>query len=163
MDTNNIQLSPGYGYKAEIGALFSEYTRMLVEGDSHFKVYLDMQNYDEELEHLEDKYGEPDGRLYIALSEGKPAGCIALRKIDEESCELKRLYVRPEFRGQHLGELLANKIIEDARIIGYKQILLDTLPFLESAIYIYKKLGFTVIEKYNNSPMDNSIYMKYEL
>ena len=159
----NIQLIPGYGCKAEIGALFSEYTQMLVDGDSHFKVYLDMQNYDAELEHLEEKYGEPEGRLYIALSDGEPAGCIALRKIDEESCELKRLYVRPEFRGQHLGELLVNKIIDDARLIGYRQIFLDTLPFLESAIYIYKKLGFTVIDKYNNSPMDNSIYMKYEL
>lgn len=158
-----IQLVRAYDRENEIKALFSEYTDMLIAGDSRFAGYLGIQNYDEELAHLEHKYGEPEGRLYIALVDGRTAGCIALRRIDDARCEMKRLYVRPEFRGVHLGELLARKIIEDAREIGYKELLLDTLPFLESAIHLYEKLGFVFIDKYNDSPMDTSIYMKLTL
>ena len=89
------ELVLAYDRPADIGALFSEYTRMLVTEDPAFAAYLELQNYDEELRHLEGKYGLPDGRLYLALVGGTPAGCIALRKLDEERCELKRLYVRP--------------------------------------------------------------------
>lgn len=159
----NIRIVPAYDRRAELGVLFSEYTKMLVDGDSRFQAYLDLQNYGEELEHLEEKYGEPAGRLYLALSGGEAAGCIALRRLDDTRCEMKRLYVRPAFRGQHLGEFLVRNIIEDARLIGYREMLLDTLPFLQSAIRLYEKLGFSVIEKYNDSPMDSSIYMKLEL
>jgi ribosomal protein S18 acetylase RimI-like enzyme len=76
---------------------------------------------------------------------------------------MKRLYVRNEFRGKHIGVNLVNKIIDDAKLIGYKYILLDTLPFLKSAIKMYKAIGFYEIDKYNNSPMDNSIYLKLDL
>lgn len=89
----------GYEYKNEIRELFTEYTDMLVENDSTFKAYLDIQNYDDEIGHLEHKYGLPDGRLYLLKRDGKSAGCIALRKLDSERCEMKRLYVRPAFRG----------------------------------------------------------------
>ena len=132
-----------YDRPADIGALFSEYTRMLVTEDPAFAAYLELQNYDEELRHLEGKYGLPDGRLYLALVDGTPAGCIALRKLDETRCELKRLYVRPAFRGQGLARLLTEQILRDARAIGYRKILLDTLPFLESAIRLYRSLGCT--------------------
>ena len=76
---------------------------------------------------------------------------------------MKRLYVRPQFRGKHIGDQLIEKIIADAKEIGYSYMLLDTLPFLESAIYLYKKYGFYEIESYNDSPMSTSIYMKLEL
>lgn len=118
---------------------------------------------DAELKHLEQKYGLPHGRLYLAYCDDALAGCIGLRKIDEENCEMKRLYVRPEFRGQHIGNILVQKIIEDAKEIGYSHMLLDTLPFLESAIHMYKTFGFYEIESYNNSPMETSIYMKADL
>ena len=101
--------------------------------------------------------------LYIAFYDDKVAGCIALKKIDKENCEMKRLYVRNEFRGKHIGANLVNRIIDDARLIGYKHILLDTLPFLKSAIKMYKSIGFYEIDKYNNSPMDNAIYLKLDL
>lgn len=91
------------------------------------------------------------------------AGCIGLRKIDDQTCEMKRLYIRPEFRGKKLGNVLVEKIIADAREIGYSYMLLDTLPFLQSAIHIYKKFGFYEIESYNDSPMAASIYMKLDL
>lgn len=159
----DIKLIPGYDHKETIRELFSEYTDMLIAGDSRFEKYLGMQNFDEELRNLEHKYGEPEGRLYIALVGGRVAGCIGLRKIDDSRCEMKRLYVRPEFRGAHLGEFLAKKIIDDARAIGYKELLLDTLPFLQSAIHLYEKLGFVLIDKYNDSPMDTSIFMKLTL
>ena len=153
----------GYEYKSEIRELFTAYTDMLVEHDAAFKAYLNIQNYDDEIAHLEHKYGLPDGRLYLLKRDGKSAGCIALRKLDNERCEMKRLYVRPEYRGEKLGELLVRKIIDDARAIGYKHMMLDTLPFLESAIRMYKKLGFYETDCYNDSPMDTTIFMRLDL
>ncbi|MBP3539563.1 MAG: GNAT family N-acetyltransferase [Oscillospiraceae bacterium] len=158
----NIEIIPGYSHVQEIKSLFAEYTAMLIESDSRMREYLSMQNYAAELEHLEDKYGPPAGRLYIALCDGKAAGCIALRKIDEHSCEMKRLYVRPGFRGAKLGERLIEKIMSDAREIGYSYMLLDTLPFLQAAIHTYKKLGFYEIPCYNDNPIDGSIYLRYD-
>lgn len=159
----SIELKQAYDYKEEVKALFSEYTDMLIEGDCSIKEYLVIQNYDEELEHLEYKYGLPYGRLYLAYYGDELAGCIGLRKIDEVTCEMKRLYVRPQFRGKHIGEHLVKHIIQEARAIGYSYMLLDTLPFLQSAIHLYQKFGFYEISKYNDSPMDTSIYMKLDL
>lgn len=159
----SIEIVQGYEHPQEIGMLFSEYTNMLIENDSSFKKYLDIQHYDEEIKHLETKYGLPYGRLYLAYCDGEAAGCIGLRKIDEHNCEMKRLYVRHEFRGKKIGEQLVRKIITDAKEIGYSYMLLDTLPFLENAILMYKKFGFYEIESYNDSPMCTSIYMKLDL
>ena len=159
----SIEIVHGYDHPQEIGILFSEYTNMLIENDSSFKKYLDIQHYDEEIKHLETKYGLPYGRLYLAYCDGEAAGCIGLRKIDEHNCEMKRLYVRPEFRGKKIGEQLVRKIITDAKEIGYSYMMLDTLPFLEDAIFMYKKFGFYEIESYNDSPMCSSIYMILDL
>lgn len=159
----NIKIEPAYNHHDEINILFSEYTNMLIAGDSSFKKYLDIQNYDEEVKHLETKYGMPKRRLYLIYCDNELAGCIGLRKIDDQNCEMKRLYVRPQFRGKKLGNILVEKIISDAKEIGYSYMLLDTLPFLQNAINMYKKYGFYEIESYNNSPMDTSIYMKLDL
>lgn len=159
----NIELRPAWEHCEEVGVLFAEYTQMLLEGDPSFQAYLDVQHYDRELDHLEEKYGPPDGRLYLAYCDGALAGCVGLRRLDGQSCEMKRLYVRPAFRGKRLGALLVERIIADAREIGYRCMLLDTLPFLESAIRMYKKFGFHEVDSYNDSPMDTSIYMRLEL
>lgn len=159
----SIKLVEGYGFKDEIKTLFTEYTEYLVENDSKFKEYLEVQKYDDEIEHLEDKYGMPWGRLYLVFYENQVAGCIALRKIDDEKCEMKRLYVRPEFRNKGIARMLTEKIVSDAKEIGYSSMLLDTLPFLQTALKMYKQMGFYEIECYNNSPMDNSIYFKLDL
>ena len=159
----DLQIIPAYHHPKQIVELFSEYTNMLIAGDSSFQQYLEIQNYDKELLHLEEKYWFPDGRLYLAYEKGELAGCIGLRKMDSQNSEMKRLYVRPQFRGKHIGDQLIEKIIADAKEIGYSYMLLDTLPFLESAIYLYKKYGFYEIESYNDSPMSTSIYMKLEL
>lgn len=159
----NIEIISAYGRTEDVRELFSEYTEMLIAGDPTFKKYLEIQAYDDELCHLEAKYGLPDGRLYLAYCDKKSAGCIALRKTDDENCEMKRLFVRPQFRGRQIGTLLVDRIIADAKEIGYKYMLLDTLPFLTGALYLYKKTGFHEIPRYNDSPMDNSIYMKLDL
>ncbi len=158
-----LNIMSAYHFPKETGVLFSEYTEMLIAGDRGFQKYLDIQHYDEELKHLDIKYGLPDGRLYIAFCDGEGAGCIGLRKIDKQNCEMKRLYVRPDFRGRHIGDELVRQIIKDAKEIGYSHMLLDTLPFLKSAIHLYKAYGFYEIRCYNDSPMKTSIYMKLDL
>ena len=159
----SIKILPAYDFPEEIKLLFSEYTDILIEGDPSFKEYLEIQNYDDELKHLEKKYGLPYGRLYLVYYNNEVAGCIGLKKIDKKNCEMKRLYVRPKFRGKQIGEQLIEKIIKAAKEIGYSYMLLDTFPFLKGAIYLYKKYGFYEIASYNNSPMDTSIYMKLDL
>lgn len=159
----NIELLPALDRPLDVRELFSEYTKMLTDNDPAVREYLGIQNYDAELQHLEIKYGPPDGRLYLAYFGGRLAGCAGLRKISSESCEMKRFFVRPEFRGRRIGSCLAEKLISDAAQIGYKHMLLDTLPFLTSALHIYKRMGFYEIPCYNNSPMTNAIYMKLDL
>ena len=159
----SLELVPGYDHPEEILSLFTEYTRMLVSHDPSFQIYLDIQHYEDEIRDLEAKYGRPEGLLYLALWEGEAAGCIALRKLDEQRCEMKRLYVRPAFRGHRIGDALVDRIIQDAKAIGYRYMLLDTLPFLESAIHMYRKRGFYEIHCYNDSPVETTIFMQYDL
>jgi len=151
-----IKIKPAYDEIKSIKTLFAEYTQML-------GVNLDFQNYEKELEQLPGKYALPDGRLYIAYAENKAAGCIALRRIDDAICEMKRLYVRPEFRGQKIGQMLAGQIIEDAAKLKYDFMVLDSLATLKSAVTLYKKLGFYEIEPYYQNPLDNVIYMRLAL
>ena len=158
-----IQILPGYSFPDEIRQLFTEYTTLLTEGDPQFREYLRIQNYDAEIAHLEDKYGQPDGRLYLALANGRSAGCIALRKLNATQCEMKRLYVRPEYHSLGIGKRLTERILLDARSMGYRQILLDTFPFLDRAIGMYRRLGFRETDKYNDSPMASTVYLKLEL
>ena len=159
----NMEIVLAYTHAQEIASLFSEYTDMLTAHDSSFQKYLDIQGYDDEIHHLEEKYGMPFGRLYLAYYNGEAAGCIGLKHIDKQNCEMKRLYVRPQFRKKHIGKALVQKIIIDAKEIGYSHMLLDTLPFLKNAIHMYEKFGFYPIDSYNNSPMSTSIYMKLDL
>jgi len=159
----NLEFIPAYEHRDAIRVLFSEYTDMLVKGEPAFAKYLVKQNYEAEVEHPEAKYGMPGGRLYLAWCDGALAGCFAIRKIDEEYCEIKRLYVRPAFRGHHIGNAMLDRIVSDARSIGYRAILLDTLPFLKTAIDMYHAYGFYDIPSYNNSPMENLLYMRYDL
>lgn len=158
-----IEIREGYDYREEILNLFTEYTTMLFSKQENFAEYLKIQNYDEEIKNLRKKYGHPYGRLYIVFCDEKPAGCIALRKLDDEKCEMKRLFVKPEYRGKHFGNMLIEKIISDAKEIGYKYMYLDSLPFLESAVHSYKKFGFYDIPRYNESPSDDTIFMRLDL
>lgn len=158
-----IQLLPGYDKISEIRELLTEYTAMLIEGEPAFSGYLQMQNYDDELRDPYQKYGPPLGRLYLLQIDGQSAGCVALRPLDSRRCEMKRLYVRPAFRGHALGRRMVEQIITDARAIGYQRVMLDTLPFLRSALKLYREMGFFETEDYDHSPIPDTIYMEYDL
>lgn len=157
------KIRDGVEYPEEIRELFKEYTQMLADNDPVVREYLSMQSYDDELAHLSKKYGRPEGRLYVAFDGDFPAGCIALRDMGENRCEMKRLYVRPEYRKHGLGKLMSERIIREAREQGYNSMFLDTLEWLGPAISLYQNLGFYEIESYNDNPMDRAVYMKLDL
>ena len=157
------EILPAYDALPEIRGLFEAYTAMLVERDPAFQAYLNIQHYKKELLCPAAKYAPPGGRLYLARAGGLAVGCIALRQLDSERCEMKRLYVRPAFRGRGIARGLIARITDDARHIGYRRMLLDTLPFLEDAIRLYRRLGFYDIPCYNDSPMDSTLFMQLDL
>ena len=159
----SLEIKLAYYDKENVKQLFDEYTKLLVDLESAFQDYLHLQNYDDEINSLQEKYGLPNGRLYIAYVNNQAAGCVALRQINDTECEMKRLYVRPEFSGNKIGEALVETIISDAKEIGYQFMLLDTFPSLHKAIKLYEKKGFCKIPPYNNSPIDNTVFMKLDL
>lgn len=161
----NVTFERGYPHAEALRPLFLEYGTMLGEkGGETMRQCLAVQNYDEELQHLEEKYGEPRGRLYLVRCDGRDAGCIAIRYLEEGICELKRVYLRPEFRGGGVGRQMMEKVIAEARAAGYTKMRLDTVPYLESAYALYVKLGFCVIPKYYfTNPVEEAIYMELTL
>ena len=126
-------------------------------------VDLCFQDFENELATLPGKYAPPQGRLYLGFVKSALACCIALRPFQEHQCEMKRLYVRPDFRGQQLGITLATTIIADARQIGYRQMFLDTLPTMKAAQKLYGSLGFLEIPSYCLNPVEGAIFMCLDL
>jgi len=140
----------------KVKELFLEYAQSL-------NVDLCFQNFEEEFKSLPGKYGPPDGLLVLALVDGKAAGCVALRKISETVCEMKRLYVRNQYRGLGIGRRLVNIVIENASKMNYQYIRLDTLPTMKSAQSLYESLGFYDIESYVYNPIEGARYMELKL
>ncbi len=156
-----VQIVEAYSYLNDIRSLFAEYAAWI-------GVPLDFQDFDEELAALPGRYAGPDGRLYLALANGETAGCIALRAYDTtpggvRRCEMKRLYVRDAFKGFGIGRLLAQRVIDEARMAGYGEMLLDSFDFMNSAIALYKKLGFEETGPYRYNPHQNVKYLRLDL
>jgi GNAT superfamily N-acetyltransferase len=123
----------------------------------------DFQGFAEELRSLPGDYGPPRGLLLLALIDGAPSGAIALRTLSENACEAKRLYVRPRFRGQGVGQALLEQLIERARSKGYKALYGDTLPSMHAALRMYKSRGFERTEPYSPHPTPGAVYLKLHL
>lgn len=136
--------------------LFLEYAKSL-------DFELCFQDFDKELAGLPGSYSPPEGRLFLAELNGRIAGCIALRKIEDEICEMKRLYVKPQLRGNFIGKILVEKLIEEAKFIGYKKMRLDTVPSMQAAQKLYKSMGFYEIEPYRKNPVQGAVFMELEL
>ena len=139
---------------AQARELFLEYAQSL--GFS-----LCFQNFDKELAGLPGDYAPPDGRLLLADYNSQLAGCIALHKLEDGICEMKRLYLRPQFRGKGLGRALADHIITEARQIGYQRMRLDTVePVMKDAVAMYRTIGFREIAPYCANPIAGALYME---
>ncbi len=123
------------------------------------------QGFEEEMRTFPGKYAPPAGRLLLALWDGKPAGVVALRPLEEPTvCEMKRLYVRPEFRGHQIGRVLAEEIIRKATEIGYSRMRLDTVAGkMDSAIAMYRELGFKETNPYYQTPVGHTLFMELTL
>jgi putative acetyltransferase len=142
---------------AQVRELFLEYAQSL-------GVNLCFQNFEQELAELPGHYAPPDGRLLLAEYEKQLAGCVALHKWEAGVCEMKRLYLRPSFRGKRLGRVIAETVIAEARNIGYQHMRLDTIePIMKDAVEMYRKLGFREIAPYRPNPIAGAMYMELQL
>jgi len=140
----------------EIKQLFRDYVKWLA-------VDLSFQDFEKELETLPGKYAPPEGVIILAAVDGSPAGCVALRKIDNDTCEMKRLFVRDIYRGSGTGRELVKRIISESVSCGYKKMLLDTLESMKSARKLYEDAGFKVRDPYYHNPLEGAVFMELDL
>ena len=153
----SIQQAESPAQMGQARELFLEYAQSL--GFS-----LCFQNFDKELAELPGDYAPPGGRLLLAEIKGELAGCVAMHKFQDGICEMKRLYLRPKFRGKGLGRVLAETVITEASKQGYRSMRLDTVgPVMTDAVAMYRKLGFREIAPYRPNPMPGTLYMELEL
>ncbi len=145
--------------KQEIAAVH----RLFREYENFLNVDLCIQQFEAELASLPGKYAPPDGALFLAMDPETAAGCVGLRKIDTGVCEMKRLFVKPGFRGKGAGRMLAEEIIREAKKLGYKKMRLDTMDWLKEAVRLYESLGFQPIHPYYHNPISGAAFWELNL
>ena len=150
--------------QAETSADIDEARTLFKEYEASLGISLCFQSFDQELANLPGDYAPPSGRLLLARIRGDVAGCIALRRMADGECEMKRLYLRSSFRGTGLGGKMVEALLAEARLIGYSKMRLDTLPGrMDNAIKLYRSIGFREISPYYNNPAPEALYMEIDL
>jgi putative acetyltransferase len=142
---------------------FAQARRLFEEYGASLSFDLCFQNFAEELAGLPGEYAPPEGRLLLAFWEGQPVGCVALRKLEDRICEMKRLYLQPQFRGRHWGRHLAEAVMNVARRAGYDRMRLDTVESMIVATALYRSLGFRPIPPYRFNPLPGVQYLEADL
>lgn len=136
--------------------LFREYARAL-------PIDLGFQGFEQELGSIQVQYNKPSGALLLAFDAGEAVGCVAVRGLEQDVAELKRMYLRKGHRGLGIGQALLERSINIARDLGYARIRLDTLPEMTEALALYRKLGFRIIPAYRYNPVENAVFMERRL
>jgi GNAT superfamily N-acetyltransferase len=151
-------------FQAESPAQIAQARELFLEYAQSLGFSLCFQNFDGELTGLPGGYAPPDGRLLLVECGAQLAGCVALHELEPGVCEMKRLYLRPQFRGKGLGRVLAGRIIDEARQIGYRRMRLDSVePVMKDAVAMYRRLGFKEIAPYCENPVAGAMYMELAL
>lgn len=151
-----VSIYLAYNEIDNVRELFIEYIKGV-------NIKINLQKFESELANLPGKYRLPKGRLYLARYDGNLAGCVAFKPVEKNKCEIKRLYVRPEYRKHKIGLLLLEELIKDAKDVGYDSIRLGTLANLSQAVSLYRKMGFREIQPFHKNPPKDAIYMSLEL
>ena len=149
--------------RAETAEQIEEARRLIEEYVASLPVDVSYEHVPEECARLPGDYAPPLGDLLLAVEDGEPVGCVALRPMDRETCEMKRVYLRPAWRGRGIGRELAESIVDAARRIGYRRMRLDTIPSLKPAISLYRSMGFRVIAPYRAIPTSCAFFMELKL
>lgn len=149
--------------RADSESLIEQVRELFIEYASSLGFDLDFQGIDKDFADLPGEYRLPDGCLFLALDSTRSVGCVGLRRFRENVCEMKRLYVRPQFRGQGIGRSLTEMTIDAARNIGYACMRLDTVDTMKEAMDLYRSLGFVEIEPYRHNPVDGATFMELVL
>jgi putative acetyltransferase len=136
---------------------------LIMEYATSLAIDLSFDDFEREMAEFPGAYARPDGRLLLAIEGGRAVGTVAFRRLSGKICEMKRMYVRPEFRGRGIGRMLAKRVIEEAQDAGYSRMRLDTLSKLKEAVFLYESLGFKKIGPYKVNPNKGVIYMELNL
>jgi putative acetyltransferase len=149
--------------KANTETLVENAKELIREYAQSLEFDLGFQDFDREMENFPGQYALPRGCLYVALDENQPIGCVAVRDFGQGICEMKRLYVKPNFRGQKVGKLLAEIVIKAAGDMGYDYMRLDTIPSMKQANMLYNALGFKQIAPYRFNPIEGATFFELNL
>lgn len=141
----------------ELGqSLFSKYAEDI-------GIDLSFQDFEKELLQLEKQYGPPEGSLFLIFEDTTPIGCFAIRKLESQICELKRMFLEKTYRGKGIGRLMIKKALKEASALGYVKVRLDSLKGMKAAITLYKDFGFKEVEPYRFNPMEDAVYFEKDL